>query len=133
MFDKVIIDTSAFYALASGSDIFHPKAKIIYERLIDQEPELYTSSYIFVEAIALIQHRLGIKASELFVDSIRESLHFLWVDRQIHWQAWEMLKATGSRDLSFVDCTTILLARNLNANVFAFDEDFKQQGINLII
>jgi predicted nucleic acid-binding protein len=132
MSDKIIIDTSAFYALASANDKFHSKAKVIYERLIDQKFELYTSSYIFVEAAALIQHRLGFQALRIFVDSVRESFHFLWIDRHTHWQAWEILKEQYSREISFVDLTTVLLAKSLDARVFAFDEDFRQEGIFLI-
>jgi predicted nucleic acid-binding protein len=132
MMDKIIIDTSAFYALVSTSDKFHPKAKMIYERLVDQKVELYTSSYIFVESSALIQHRLGFNALKAFADSTKESFHFLWIDKHTHWQAWEILKETSSRELSSVEQTTILLAKALNARVFAFDEDFKQQGILLV-
>jgi predicted nucleic acid-binding protein len=132
MNDKVIVDTSAFYALISINDKFHSKAKVIYENLIDQKIHLYTSSYIFVESSALIQHRLGFNVLKTFVDSTKESFHFLWIDKQIHWQAWEKLRETSSRELSFVDQTTILLAKALNARVFAFDEDFNQNGILLV-
>ncbi len=132
MSDKILIDTSAFYALVSASDEFHPKAKAIYGRLVDEKAELYTSSYIFVESTALIHHRLGFRALKTFVDSVRESLHFLWVDRRTHWQAWETLKETSGRGLSFVDCTTVVLAKALSASVFAFDEDFRQQNIPLL-
>ncbi len=132
MSDKILIDTSAFYALVSASDEFHPKAKGTFERLVDQKAELYTSSYIFVESAALIQHRLGFPTLKTFVDSVRESLRFLWIDGRTHWQAWEILKETPGRRLSFVDCTTIVLAKALDARVFAFDEDFKQEGIVLL-
>ena len=132
MSDKILIDTSAFYALVSASDEFHPKAKGTFERLVDEKAELYTSSYIFVESTALIQHRLGFRALKTFVDSVRESLHFLWIDRRTHWQAWGILKETSGRGLSFVDCTTVVLAKALGATVFAFDEDFRQEDIVLL-
>jgi predicted nucleic acid-binding protein len=132
MSDKVLIDTSAFYALVSGSDEFHFKAKTTYERLIDQKMELYTSSYIFVESAALIQHRLGLATLEKFVESIKESIYILWVDERPHWQAWEILKNRLRERLSFVDCTTIVLTKALNAKVFAFDEDFSREGLSLL-
>lgn len=132
MNDKIIVDTSAFYALVSISDEFHSKAKAIYERLVDQKVELYTSSYIFVESAALIHHRLGFPALKTFVNSVKESFRFLWIDRRTHWQAWEILKETSGRQLSFVDCTTVVLAKALSATVFAFDEDFRQQNIPLL-
>ena len=132
MIDKILIDTSAFYALVSASDESHLEAKAIYGRLVDQKVELYTSSYIFVESAALIQHRLGLPALKTFVESLKESLHFLWIDERTHWQAWEILKESPGRRLSFVDCTTVVLANALGATVFAFDEDFRQQNIPLL-
>jgi predicted nucleic acid-binding protein len=37
--------------------------------------------------------------------------------------------AREGRGLSLVDWTTVVVARKLNASVFAFDEDFTQEGI----
>ncbi len=57
--EKVIIDTSAFYALMSANDSFHRRAADTYERLIDREQELWTTSYALVETMALVHRRLG--------------------------------------------------------------------------
>jgi predicted nucleic acid-binding protein len=38
--DRVLFDTSAFYALRSATDRFHNRASGAYERLIDREQEL---------------------------------------------------------------------------------------------
>ena len=57
--DRVLVDTSAFFALCSASDLFHSKASLAYERLIDREQELWTTSYTLVETIALLHRRLS--------------------------------------------------------------------------
>ena len=61
--DRVLVDTSAFFALCSASDLFHSKASLAYERLIDREQELWTTSYALVETIALLHRRLSLKSS----------------------------------------------------------------------
>ena len=35
--ERVLIDTSAFYALRSATDLFHNRASVAYERLLDRE------------------------------------------------------------------------------------------------
>ena len=48
---RVFFDTSAFYALASQSDIHHQEAKVFYEEAFVkvEEIQFVTSSYILVE------------------------------------------------------------------------------------
>lgn len=130
--DKVMVDTSAFYALTSNSDEFYSKAKLQYQLLVDGAAEIYTSSYIFTEAAALIHRRLGYAILENFVGSVRDTIRIVWATRRTHWQAWELLKQREGRGLSFVDCTTCVLAKSLDADVFGFDQGFLSEGLRLI-
>jgi predicted nucleic acid-binding protein len=43
---NTFVDTSAFYALASSSDEFHDSAKKTYQRLLYNDEQLVTTSYI---------------------------------------------------------------------------------------
>lgn len=125
----VIVDTSAIYALISASDNFHQKARRMYEDLIDRDNELYTTSYILVETAALVHHRLGFQPLKTFMESIQDFFNIHWIDRATHGEAWKLMVAREGRGLSLVDWTTVVVARKLNASVFAFDEDFIQEGI----
>jgi hypothetical protein len=68
--ERVLVDTSAFYALLSSTDEFDERARTAYERLLDREQELWTTSYILVEMAALTHRRLGFEALETFVRSV---------------------------------------------------------------
>lgn len=129
MDDKVLIDTSAFYALISSADEFHPRARSIYSDLLDQRAELYTTSYVLVECMSLVQRRLGFDALTRFVTSIENVVGIMWIDSQSHQAAWDMLRARRGRGLSLVDCTTVVLARSLDSRVFAFDDDFLREDL----
>ena len=130
--ENVLIDTSAFYALAWDEDIFHDRARDEYDRMIDREQELWTTSYALVETIALIQNRLGFNALSDFMSRIGGIVNVFWVHSEIHKQAWELLLANQGAGLSFVDCTLALASRILNAPVFTFDGDFANQGLLVI-
>lgn len=132
MSDRVLVDTSAFYALISSSDEFHQRAGAIYTDLVDRQVDLYTTSYVLVEFMALIHRRLGFSVLDNFVNTVRDVVTVLWVDSLNHWEAWDLLKARQGRGLSFVDCTTLVLARSLNAKLFAFDEDFIREGLEVL-
>ncbi len=72
--ERVLVDTSAFYALYSASDLFHDRAKVAYERLVDREQELWTTSYTLVETVALLHKRLGFDVVSKFSEWRRSNL-----------------------------------------------------------
>ena len=130
--ERVLIDTSAFYALISANDDFHNEAKEAYEVMIDREQELWTTSYVLVEVIALVHRRLGFDPLRIFMEVIAQAVQVFWVDLTIHNEAWRQLVASRGMGLSFVDRTTALAAGHLRAHVFTFDRGFIQQGIPVI-
>ncbi len=127
--ERVLIDTSAFYAMLSTADEFHKAAKQAYERLVDREQELWTTSYVLVESIALANRRLGFAPLNTFFDRLRPFVQILWVDSRIHNEAWRQFSENEGRGLSFVDLTTAVAASQMRAHVFTFDSGFAKQGI----
>lgn len=131
--DRVVIDTSAFYALSSGGDRFHDSARHTFERLIDRERELWTTSYALVETIALMQNRLGFAALSDFMNGIDGLVSVFWIDSALHSRALALLTANQGAGLSLVDWTVALVSRRLAAQTFTFDSDFaNQQGLYAI-
>jgi predicted nucleic acid-binding protein len=132
MVDRVLVDTSAFYALVSSEDEFHQRASTVYADLLDQRVALYTTSYVMVECMALIHRRLGFSVLNSFVDSVRGTVTILWVDSMNHWSSWDAMQERQGTSLSFVDWTTVALAKSLDAKLFAFDDDFLREGLEVI-
>ena len=127
---KVVVDTSAFYALVSSTDAFHIEAKSSYGRLLDWEWELWTTSYILVEMSALAHHRLGFEPLKTFMETVMSGIvHVLWVENTIHSEAWRRMVRRQGREFSLVDWTTMVVAERLQASVFTFDRGFRQEGM----
>lgn len=130
--ERVVINTSAFYALVSSEDVFRESARDTYEYLIDHERELWTTSYVLVETIALIQNRLGFNAVSDFISGIDAVVSAFWIESAFHNRAWNLLMENQGAGLSFVDWTVALVSRNLDAHIFTFDSDFAKHALPVL-
>ena len=129
MTDKIIVDTSAFYALAVPNDRFHHQSHSAFASLVAAKSHLITTSYILSETAALIQRRIGMEALRELSQSYLWNIEVHWIDQSIHEEAWRRMMARGTREISLVDWSTIVVAERANAAVFAFDGDFSKEGI----
>ncbi|MBI4826735.1 MAG: PIN domain-containing protein [Nitrospirae bacterium] len=130
---RIFIDTSAFFALLDSDDANHKKAKNVWDTVLGPENVLVTSNYILVESFALIQHRLGMGAVSAFQEDILPVINIEWINSGVHRSGVSALLAASRRKLSFVDCTSFEVLRNLGIKtVFAFDAHFKEQGFSCI-
>lgn len=130
--ERVLIDTSAFYALVSASDDFHQQARQNYERLVDWGQELWTTSYVLVETCALVHRRLGFETLHTLMESLQGIVQVWWVESSLHNEAWQRLVQSRGAGLGLVDWTTALVAQRLRAYVFTFDMAFAAQGVAVL-
>lgn len=130
--EKVVVDTSAFYALISAADEFHSRAEANYEVLKDRDVELWTTSYALSETVALVHRRLGFDTLSRLLEVIESYVTVYWVDNLLHSTAMENFKAAGGRGLSLVDWTVLLVSRIESAHIFTFDTGFADHGVMTI-
>lgn len=126
--ERVLIDTSAFYALVSPTDEFYEAARRAYERLLDREQQLWTTSYVLSETYALVHRRLGLVALRPLVQTVQGFIQVVWIESGIHDEAWSRMEEAGGTGLGFVDWTTLVAAQQLSAHIFTFDQGFAQRG-----
>ncbi len=127
------VDTSAFYAVFDADDDEHPRASGAWTELVSSGEAPFTSNYVLVETLALLQSRLGIEAVRLFHDGVAPLLRVLWVDSTVHQQAVAAVLTAGRRRLSLVDCSSFVLMRRHGLDTaFAFDDHFAEQGLGVV-
>jgi uncharacterized protein len=126
----IFIDTSAIYALASRSDVNHFAASTKFASIMRSNIPLVTHSYVIVESIALLQHRLGLASAVRFENESRW-FDVEWITPEVHAEAvrrWSV----GSRDISFVDHVSRLVMQLRRIDTaFAFDDDLATGGVRL--
>jgi predicted nucleic acid-binding protein len=127
----IFLDTSAIYAWADTADPNHRAALRTLERILKESQAFVTHNYVLVEALALLQARLGTEAA---IKLARDSKAFVidWVDDDLH-EAGVRELARRSRKVSLVDHISFLVMRRRGlTTVFAFDDDFVSAGFSVI-
>jgi predicted nucleic acid-binding protein len=128
----IFLDTSAIYALADRRDPHHDLAKARFQALLDAGEEVLTHNYVLVEAMALVQSRLGLEAAVPLADDCR-AFHIEWVDEATHEEAIRRLARGGRRRVSLVDQVSFLVMRRRGVRVaMAFDADFEDEGFQIL-
>jgi predicted nucleic acid-binding protein len=130
---SVFVDTSALYALVDAIDENHQAAGDAWTLVSGRREHLVTSSYVLVETLALIGHRLGIQAVRDFQADFVPVLDPVWVDETLHGRGIGALLTVGVRDLSLVDCVSFEIMRERRIDTaMAFDAHFVRQGFTCL-
>jgi predicted nucleic acid-binding protein len=125
----VFVDTSAFYAVFDRDDANHPAAKEAWIALLRERATLVTTSYVLVETVALLQHRIGIAAVRSFHEDVMPLLQVAWIKGEEHRAGVEAVLAASRKRLSLVDCVSFQAMRQLGVRTaFSFDAHFGEQG-----
>ena len=124
---SLILDTSFIIALNDAGDFNHKQAQSLRTRIEDKEfGRCYISDYIFDELMTLMMARsIHNKKITDIGDALLgdATIELLKVDKEVFLQSWGLFKI--SSNLSFTDCTTIILAKDFNVkNIASFDSDF---------
>lgn len=128
----IFADTSAFYALVDKSDQFHETATESLTKILQNEIPLFTSNYIIVETISLLQRRIGMDAVKVFINQIIPTLKVEWINFRIHQKTMSKFLRINRRKLSFVDCSSfVIMEENHVEQAFANDKHFEDNGFRL--
>lgn len=94
---------------------------------------LVTTNYVLVEAVALVQNRLGLQAAKGFLAEMAPVMIVRWIDEQTHSSAYTLWLATNRRPVSFVDASSFVVMRELGLlEAFAYDKHFVDQGFTVL-
>ena len=92
-----------------------------------------TSSYVLAETLAILQHRMGLKAVRVFHHDVYPILTIEWVAGVLHEKGIAGVLAAHRRGLGLVDCVSFEVMRQRGLrSVFAFDKHFEEQGFDTI-
>lgn len=130
---SVFGDTSAFYSLLVRTETAHGPARSVFSRLLERDRPIWTTSFVLVETMALLQHRIGLSAARDFDEDILPVLNVHWVEDELYRRGVERLWREDRRHVSLVDCVgfEFMKERGLTT-AFAFDPHFTQAGFQLL-
>lgn len=129
----VFVDTSAILAVLDADDTNHKSATEVWKSLLNGENRLVTSNYVLVETFAVVQRRLGVKASRTTHTDILPIFHIEWITQNMHESGVTAFFVASRKRLSLVDCVSFYVMRELGIDTaFVFDRNFKEQGFRCL-
>jgi predicted nucleic acid-binding protein len=130
---SVFGDTSALYPLLVKTEASHAATRATFAELLDSDRAIWTTSFVLVETMALLQHRIGLPAARDFDEEILPVLSIHWVDEDLYQRGVERLWREDRRRLSLVDCVgfEFMKLKGLTT-AFTVDPHFKQAGFKVL-
>jgi predicted nucleic acid-binding protein len=126
---SAFVDTSAFYALLVRTDGAHETVRTAFARLLADGRPLWTTSFVLVETMALLQHRIGLAASRDFDEDVLPVVRVRWVDEPLYRLGIDRLWREDRRQLSLVDAISFECMRHQGIDTaLAVDPHFAEAG-----
>jgi predicted nucleic acid-binding protein len=130
----IFIDTGAFIARYRVSDDWHHSAIKGGKRLENSSRLCYTSNLVFAESLKLIAWFAGYPRAVRIGPQLLSSSEIvvLRTGMSEELQSLRLMGKFADQGLSFVDCTSMVLMRQLRiSTVFGFDRHFELAGFSL--
>lgn len=127
---KVIVDTSAVYALLDRSDANHTRAVDLLRKMQGERSLVTLTNFIVAEAHALVLARLGHNVARTWLKNLRWPVERVSVEDEE--RAREIIFAYEDKTFSYTDATTFAVMERTGIKIaFAFDSHFSQFGFTL--
>jgi predicted nucleic acid-binding protein len=125
---SIFADTGAFLAYRNKKDKYHETAfKLFKEALKGKYGQIYTSDYIYDEALTLALIRTNNLSVAMDIAEVIRSprIKMVFIDTELLEKSTKTFKQYSDRNLSFTDAVTIEIMKELNIEkYFGFDSHF---------
>jgi predicted nucleic acid-binding protein len=130
---SVFADTSAFYALLVRTDSAHEPVRSSFGRLVEERRPIWTTSFVIVETMALLQHRIGLAAARDFDEDVLPVVRIRWVDDALYRLGTDRLWREDRRQVSLVDAVSFAFMKHQGLRVaLAVDPHFAAAGFEVV-
>ena len=128
---RVLVDTSAVYALLDRSDRWHDAARVALQRLRQGRNEPLLTNFILAECHALSLSRLGADIARSWLLTNVWPVERVSIDDEA--KATEIVRQYTDKTFSFTDATSFAVMERLKLRrAFAFDPHFRQYGFQVL-
>ena len=128
---RVLVDTSAVFALLDRSDKCHEAAKTTLSRLNTRRVEPLLTNFIVAECHALALSRIGAEVARNWLLRNVWPVERVAVDDEV--KAVEIIRQYTDKTFSSTDATSFAVMERLGIRkAFAFDPHFRQYGFQVV-
>ena len=128
----IFVDTSAFYSELNPRDALHANAVATFTSIVAESRLLVTSNLVVAETHALILRRMGRDIAAGWLERM-EDFNIVFETEEDSEAAQDIIARHDDKDFSYADAVSFALMERLGIGVaFAFDDDFRQYGLEVI-
>jgi hypothetical protein len=133
--NAVFVDTGGWMACADRADPAHLACRTARDATLEAGRMLITTDFVVDETLTLIRFRLGLAAANAWWRQIDGSTRLRWerVENDRFERSRNLFFHYRDKDLSFTDCTSIAVMRELKlTTVITTDGHFRQVGFDVL-
>ena len=133
--NAVFVDTGGWMACADRNDPAHRACTAARDATLGAGHLLVTTDFVVDETLTLIRFRLGLAAADAWWQQIDGSARLRWerVEIDRFERARNLFFQYRDNDLSFTDCTSLAIMRELRlTTVISTDRHFRQVGFEVL-
>ena len=133
--NAVFVDTGGWMACADRADPAHVACTAARDATLEAGRILITTDFVVDETLTLIRFRLGLAAANAWWQQIDGSARLRWerVENDRFERARNLFFQYRDKDLSFTDCTSIVVMRELKLKtVITTDRHFHRVGFDVM-
>ena len=133
--NAIFVDTGGWMACADRTDPAHVACTTARDAALEAGRLLATTDFVVDETLTLIRFRLGLDAANAWWRQLDGSARLRWerIDGVRFERARNFFFQLRDKDLSFTDCTSIAVMRELKLKiVLTTDHHFAQAGFELL-
>lgn len=121
---RVFADANYFVALFNPADSLKAQALAVAQDISDSGITLVISNFIFLEIVTILSQKadraISIGAGQYLLKNKR--IEIIHIDEQLHQQTWELFQKVDHKNISFVDCSTLVILQAENiSRLLTFD------------
>ncbi|MBI3491640.1 MAG: type II toxin-antitoxin system VapC family toxin [Acidobacteria bacterium] len=132
---SLFVDTGGWMACADAADPVHAPCCAARDAALLAGQTLVTTDFVVDETLTLIRVRLGLAAAETWWEQVDRSARLRWerIESDRFERARHLFFRYRDKDLSFTDCTSIGVMRELRlTQVITTDRHFRQMGFQVL-
>jgi predicted nucleic acid-binding protein len=133
--NRVVVDTSGFYAALNRRDAHHRDAARLFQRARREHWFLFTTNFVLAESHALILARLGrTRAWDFLRATVTGSTNVIRAAQEDERRARAIIEHYQDKDFSYCDAVSFAVMERLDIReAIAFDDHFRQYGAFTIL
>jgi predicted nucleic acid-binding protein len=132
---QVLIDSDAFVGLNLPDDSLHSKVSQVFDRLIDENCRLVTTSLVMAETATVLSNKATQESACRFLEEMeRVKFPVIHVTRQLQQLSLKIFQEQTKRRTSVVDCANVAVMRELSIpEILSFDRVYaKDFGLKML-